>query len=197
MEVEEESALPYEVTREEAKAWLKNQMAGMVGQARDALIKFLGKDVGKSEGASPEHKAATPDPAGDRRSAAARRAVDNLSPAEKEALETKARSLRATIAEIGSVVDAVRTGEAAKIESARERIGALRRKLEDQGIRLGPAIDELPNKLRDLASSLQSAQQPGAQAERLEETADLVEDIAGRIAQGLRDMARAVSDKAR
>lgn len=194
MDVEEEAALPFEVTREEAKAWLKKQMAGMVGQAKDALIKFLGKEVGKSGGATAEHKASTPDPTGDARSAAARRAVDQLSASEKQAIEEKARTLTATIEEIGAVVDAVRTGDASRIESARERIGALRKKLEAQGISISPSIDELPIKFRDLMTSLYSAQEPAQQAKRLEEMAGLIEDIAHRIAQGMRDMARAAFD---
>jgi hypothetical protein len=189
MEVQEEAARAYEVSREEAKAWLSNQMAGMVGHVKDALMKFLAKDPGNSQGTRPDHEASRPDPTGDRKSAAARRAVEHLSATERDALEEKARSLSAAIKEIGAVVDTVRTGDAAEIDAARLRICALRQRLEAQGIPVSPSIDELPIKLRDFFNSLKSARDAGEQASRLEEMADLVEDIAHRIAQAMRDAA--------
>lgn len=200
MDVDEQAALHYEVSRDEAKEYLKQQMGDVVEQAKDAVMGWLRKGTETPSAAASQSSAtkatgdadpATPEPPPHRLRDIVDRATADLPDEDKATLEETARQLGDTIKDLGKIVQGSLSDDSEMLDEARQRIQSLRSRLEDQGIPLGESVDNIPDKINEFASSARTAaKDPVARADHLDDMADRLEEVGRHFAQRLRDKAR-------
>lgn len=176
--VEEDAVLPYEVTRDEAKAWLKEQMAEVVDEAKGALLGFLRK----------AQEAASPAPEG---AASAADTAPEAADTAPEAADRIAERLRSVGQELRAVLDSGFAEGDVQRRRAQAQLKALADELRARGEPLREGAHDLSQRLASLYDATKaSAQDPETRARHLEEMAGWVENLGQTYARHLRDLAR-------
>ncbi|ARA94256.1 hypothetical protein AWN76_014580 [Rhodothermaceae bacterium RA] len=164
--VDEAAVQPYEVTREEAKAWLKEQMAEVVDEAKDALLGFLRQARRPPAGTAP--------------------------PAPQEAPSTDriAARLRSLGDELRAVLENGFAEDDVQRRRARARLQSLGEEPHDRDEPLREGTRAFSDRLAALYEATRTpAPDPETRARHLEELADGIERLGQIYAHRLRDLA--------
>ncbi len=197
LEVDPDALASYEVTREQAKAWLKEQFGQVLAEAKGTVMNALRQGLTHppdfQQRPQPHSPSAT-DPLDKPADSPILSLLSALSEEPVTSLgkdtESLLREIKKIAAELGGIFQDATATEEDGLDNARRRIRQLRTRLHEQGLPLSERMEEIPDWIRQ---QYQSAQQSG-NAERtaasLINMADELEQAGAFAAQKLRALAQ-------
>jgi len=202
-QVHEEAVAPYEVSREQATAWVRGQFGQALEQAKASLLEALRPLQEPRARREPRRTAARgqPTPREETASSSGLRLLEALSgePLERLASDPEAllRGLGHVAGELGGIVDDAIAADPKRLEAARERAKALRLILNAHGVPVSAGADALPDRLHRLFRTALQEHAPERAAAALEALAQGLEDAAAEAAKRMRALAAELVTRAR
>jgi hypothetical protein len=201
-EVDPEALAPFEVTREQAKAWLKDQFGQVLQTAKGAVMDALGRGLAAApdvepppseQSASAKASPMTPgqSPGLSLLSALSGEPIDSL----RTDAESVGRGVQKIVAELGAIFEDATAPEDAGLENARQRISLLRTILQEHGLPVSAKAEDIPDRLREMVRSAEHRQDFEEAAAGLEVLARGVEQAAAMTAKHLRALAQRLRER--
>ena len=204
MDVAEDGVTDYEVTREEAKDWLKGQFGEMLGTAKSAILSSVAKfreatakDASRNQSQPPF---STPD-RGKRKEGFR----DNFgSPSPQEPASStggKNEQIKEQIGDIFSelaavLIDSLKAkGKGSGVASPPPTGQTLEHQIRDVGERVRREANNIPDRLRELFESRSTGQDSSKLAQLLETLANEIEKSAALAGNRLREIAKTLRDQ--
>lgn len=198
--VDPEAVRAFEVTPEQARAWLKDQFAGLAKDVRSAF----GEAWRRWRGSASPHEEAKAGADSSRAAAGGLPGAIELLAALTETSPHRLRddpsALRGAFEALSQDVAAIFSGttssEPERLAAARDRIRELRVRLANRGIATSDALEELPARLQARFRSAGAKTDPRSNAAQIEAFADGLTAVADHLASSLRQLAAQLRKRA-
>ena len=195
----------YEITHDEAKAWLKGQFGQVVETAKESILDSIRSKMAQEPDldawfgkrsetftSKPESISASKPEA--KTDSPALSLFAELSGESFEQLQTDpqsvGRAIQTLFAQLGTMFTDATARDEARIAAARERTKNLRSIMQQHGLNVGEAMENFPDKLREAYRSAEREMDSDEVADRLESLADGLEEAAADAAKWLRGQAK-------
>lgn len=198
-EVDEADLESFEVSRDEAKVWLKEQFGQVLTSAKGGIMDAL-KNWRSPQPASPSHSAPDRDnpdtktTTAESRTAAALSELDALLSQSAEQVRAKSAKSLGHLQAIANALNAMFEGaisaEPGSLEQAQRQALVLRDNLESLGISAGTQLENLPERLHSLYFAEGQAENFEENAAQLDAIADRIEHTAKLAVLSIRAMAQ-------
>lgn len=194
-----ETVARYEITHEDAKAWLKDQFGQVVESAKESILDSIRSKMAQEPdldawfGQRTHKSTSKPETTTD---LPALSLFAELSGESAEQLQSNPRSLARAIqtlmSQLGTMFSDATAVDETRVDAARERFKNLRHILQQHGLNVNDAMTKFPDKLREAYQSAERDMGTDEMAERLEALAQALEDAATQAAQWLRGQAQEI-----
>lgn len=196
-QVEAEAMAPFEVTQEEAKAWLKGQFGQIIDKAKGAVLEALRQGQARPADfdVQPEEESTSGKPSPvPPSSSPGLTLLSALSGEPMETLRTDpksvSRAIRGVLAELGGIFDDATAPEEARVEVARGRVRSLRMTLLQHGLPVSDKLEDLPDRIREAFRSAERREDLQNISAGLEALAEGLEQAGVMAAERLRTLAQ-------
>ena len=216
--VNAEIVVIYEVTHEEAKAWLKDQFGQVIDSAKESLMESIRSKMAQEPdldawfGERTETTTSKPGTRVNTKAEAkteAKTKANTESPAlslftalsgeSAEQLQSDpqsvARAIQSLLSQLGAIFSDAIAADDARVDAARERFTNLRHTLQQHGLNVDDALDTFPYKIRETFRSAEQDIGTEEIAERLEALAEGLEEAAAKVAEWLRGQAKDIRQR--
>ncbi len=182
MEVDEASVLQFEVSRDEAKAFLSGQMNEVFTEAKNKLLGFLAKkqEAKKNDASSNDTSNTPPEHTLTNK---LNEALGELPEEQQKAIKDNAAALTQAFQELGNMLKGVVRGDEGAMNAAKERVDKLRREVELREESTGAPFSN---------GARAKPKESGDRAGQLDALADWIEQLASNYANQLRDKAQSM-----
>lgn len=201
-EVDPKFLEPFEVSQEQAKAWLKGQLGQVLQSAKGAVMDALGRGLAKMQefelpqsepSPSAKVKPTPPDPS------PGLSLLSALSgePVERLRTDTEAlgRSIQKIVAELSGIFEDATASADDSLKNARRRVRTMRTILKEHGLAVSARADFIPDRLRAMVRSAEHRPDVDDAIAGLEALAQGVEQGAAMAAKHLRSLAQRLRER--
>ena len=189
-QVEESAIIEFEISRDEAKIWLKEQFGEVLSSAKTGIIDALKNWRSPSSSSNSETDPATPKS----RTETALSELEDLLNQSSEQMQAKSVNsleyLKAIAQALNAMFEGAISSDADGLERAEEQAQILRDNLEALGIKTGTQLETFPKRLHSLYFAERQTKNFQENADQLEAIASQIEQTSKLAVQAIRAMAR-------
>ena len=201
-QVDPKALEPFEISQEQAKAWLKDQFGQVLQSAKGVVMDALGRGLAKmqefeppqgqkSPSANERPKEPEPSPGLALLAALSGEPVERLR-TDTESIE---RGIQKIVAELSGIFEDSVAPDNDSLDKAHQRIRTLRTVLKEHGLPVSARADFIPDRLREMVRSAEHRQDVKDTAAGLEALAQGIEQAAAMAAKHLGSLAQRLRDR--
>jgi len=201
-QVDPKALEPFEISQEQAKAWLKGQLGQVLQSAKGAVMDALSRGLAKMQEFEPPQS--EPSPSAKKKPAAPEsfKGLALLSalsgePVERLRTDTEAlsHSIQKIVAELSGIFEDATASADGSLKNARQRVRTLRTILKEHGLPISARVDLIPDRLRAMVHSAEHRQDVDDTIAGLEALAQGFEQGAAMAAKHLRSLAQRLRER--